>query len=152
TALARYTIRAIAPRVLAPSELLSRLNEAILPQLAADMFCTVAYAHLELGEQRARVTFACGGHPLPFLLRTSGEVQMVGRPGMLVGASPLLTLTDAVVDLGPGDAMLFYTDGVLEARRGAELFGEDRLADAIQACAGLDAQRMADRIERVCGE
>jgi serine phosphatase RsbU (regulator of sigma subunit) len=168
TALARYTIRAVAPRAPAPGPLLARVNEVILPQISQEMFCTICYASLEPTASGARVRLACAGHPLPFLLRSPrgpappmgppppakrvGQVRTVGQPGMIVGVCPHLALGEEATELAPGDALVFYTDGVTEARRGDELFGESRLAAVIEECTGLTAQRMADRIERAVRE
>ena len=50
------------------------------------------------------------------------------------------------VVLRPGESLILYTDGVIEARAGGELLGEDRLLDAISGCAGMSAQGIADRV------
>jgi serine phosphatase RsbU (regulator of sigma subunit) len=50
------------------------------------------------------------------------------------------------VPLGPGDALIFYTDGVTERRRGRELFGLDRLRDAAAPLAGYSADVVAARL------
>lgn len=150
--MARYTMRALAMRERQPSRILHSLNEAMLHQPAGqrvsdDRFCTVAYAHLEPTDDGARLTVACGGHPLPLLLRGDGSVETIGRPGTLLGGFPHPRLTDQVTDLGPGDVVVLYTDGVTEARAAGDLFGEDRLTTLVESCAGLGAGSVAERIE-----
>ena len=88
TALARYTLRAAAMRERLPSRSLAVLNEALLRQRDDRRFCTVAYAYFEKLDRGARVGVACGGHPLPLLLRADGTVETVGVPGTLLGVVP----------------------------------------------------------------
>ncbi|MBI3911018.1 MAG: PAS domain-containing protein [Armatimonadetes bacterium] len=163
TALARHTLRAVAMRAHRPSQILSQLNDGILQQREGEAFCTVACVCLSLfpfpaawvpggGARGARLTLACGGHPLPLLLRADGSVQAIGRLGTLLGFFPDPELADQTVDLHPGDAVILYTDGVTEARAGADLFGEERLASLVAACAGLDARGIVERIEHAVVE
>ncbi|MBI3910554.1 MAG: SpoIIE family protein phosphatase [Armatimonadetes bacterium] len=146
TALARYTLRAVSMYERQPSRVLARLNEALLRQQANPGYCAVAYASLNFSSS-PRVTVACAGHPLPLLLRRDGSVSTIGQPGTLLGAFPELVLAEESVDLGAGDTVVLYTDGVSEARMGADLFGEERLASLVASCAGLDAGQIAVRIE-----
>ena len=120
TALARYTLRAAAMRERLPSRSLAVLNEALLRQRDDRRFCTVAYAYIEKLDRGARVGVACGGHPLPLLLRADGTVETVGAPGTLLGVVPDPDLEDRAVTLEPGDALVFYTDGVIESRGDAD--------------------------------
>ncbi len=116
TALARYTLRAAAMRERVPSRSLRILNEALLRQRDDRRFCTVAYAYLETLGVGARVGLATGGHPLPLHLHADGRVEPVGAPGTLLGVVPDPDLEDRAVVLEPGDALIFYTDGVIEGR------------------------------------
>jgi PAS domain S-box-containing protein len=146
TALARYTLRAAAMRERLPSRSLSVLNEALLRQRNDRRFCTVAYAYIERLDNGARVGIACGGHPLPLLLRADGSVEAVGAPGTLLGVVPDPDLEDRAVTLEPGDALVFYTDGVIESR-GDSHIDERRLAELIGTCAGAGADAIAAKVE-----
>jgi serine phosphatase RsbU (regulator of sigma subunit) len=147
TALARYTLRAAAMRQPLPSRSLGMLNEALLRQRDDRRFCTVAYAYLELVDGGARVGFASGGHPLPLLLRPDGAVEPIGAPGTLLGVVPDPQLEDRAVSLSPGDALVFYTDGVVESHVGKDMLDEARLAALVSACAGRGADAIATRVE-----
>jgi sigma-B regulation protein RsbU (phosphoserine phosphatase) len=146
TALIRHTIRAAAIRVRRPRIVLTQLNTELLRQ-REERFCTIVYARVRrdrLG--RFRITVTAAGHPLP--LRHSGRLGpgVIGRPGTLLGVVPSPRLYETSTLLSPGDAVLFYTDGVTEARHDKEFFGEDRLA-ATFAAGGTDPA--ATTVERI---
>jgi len=148
TALARYTLRAAAMRERLPSRTLAVLNEALLRQRDDRRFCTVAYAYLETLDRGARVGISCGGHPLPLLLRAHGSVETAGAPGTLLGVVPDPDLEDRAVTLEPGDALVFYTDGVIESRGGsAGVLDERRLTELVATCAGGGADAIAAKVE-----
>jgi phosphoserine phosphatase RsbU/P len=133
TALARYTVRAAAVRTRRPRAVLSALNDALLTQ-SPELFCTAVYGRVRChGDADCRLTVASGGHPLPLRTTPSTDPQRVGRPGSLLGVLSAPTLHDTTVDLRPGDTVTMFTDGVTEARRGSELFGDDRLHAVLAA-------------------
>jgi PAS domain S-box-containing protein len=147
TALARYTLRASAMRARVPSRNLWTLNEALLRQRQDLRFCTVACAYFEPTPDGTRVLVASGGHPLPLILRHDGAVEAFGEHGTLLGVLPDPDLPDQTTVLEPGDALVFYTDGVIEARGPGGALSEERLREVLAASAGLDAEAMAARIE-----
>ena len=82
------------------------------------------------------------------MLRADGSVRTVGRPGTLIGSLPDPRLVDRTVDLGPGDAIVFGTDGVTEASGPDGFYGIDRLKALLGASVGLDAEAVAARVDR----
>ncbi len=154
-ALARYTIRAAAMHRTRPASVLADLNEAMLRhgrERESGKFCTVAYARLQPDGRGARVSVSRGGHPAPMLLRADGEVRPIGYAGRAMGIFADPKLTEQEARLEPGDALVFFTDGVTEARApDGTFFGEDRLADLLRSSPGLDAESLAARLgEVVC--
>jgi PAS domain S-box-containing protein len=147
TALARYTLRAGAMHEDTPSRALALLNETLLRHGGEGEFCTVVHAALHRAAAGATVTLASGGHPLPLVLHPDGRVESVGEAGTVLGVVPDPRLSDVAVNLGPGDALVLYTDGVTEARANGKMFGREGLADLLAGCAGLDAAAIAARIE-----
>jgi serine phosphatase RsbU (regulator of sigma subunit) len=91
---------------------------------------------------------ACGGHPLPLLLTAAGEVRPVGVAGTAIGLFDEVELSEVEVVLAPGDALALYTDGFTEARAPDGSFDPDLLARALASAAGLDAEGIADVLER----
>jgi sigma-B regulation protein RsbU (phosphoserine phosphatase) len=126
-------LRHLAMAQTEPDVILGRLNRALTERDQDGMFVTLAFVSLHLPDGRIRI--ASAGQPLPVLRTRSGETQTVGR----VGSSPVGVGEDANYqsyqhDLGPGDAVLLYSDGVTEAANAeGDLFGEPRLIEAVQA-------------------
>jgi phosphoserine phosphatase RsbU/P len=96
---------------------------------------------LELDIRRGLLRRICAGHPGELLLRAGRVVKTLPSPTTLpLGLGHLTEATGAVSEeaLQPGDQLLVYTDGVVEARtEDGEFFGPDRLADYVtRALAG----------------
>ncbi len=150
TGLVRHTLRSAVVREQAPSRVLRQTNQAMLQQIDDARFCTAAYLRVELNEPRSgqvRVSASSAGHPRPVLVRTDGRAELLDCAGTLLGVVSDPALSDVHVELGPGDAVVLYTDGVTEARRGNELFGEARLLTALESLAGRPAEEMASGLE-----
>jgi hypothetical protein len=147
TALARHTMRAAAAYEDRPSGVLALLHRALREQ-HAERFCTVAYAHMRVADGTIALELACGGHPLPLVVRPDGRVDPVGQLGTLLGSDIDPLLTDVAVALGPGDVLVLYTDGVTEVRRRRrEVFGHRELAALLETCGGLPPDAVVDRVE-----
>jgi len=144
---ARHTVRAAAMREPQPSGVLVQLNDAVLHQDVGERFCTAIYARVLPGVDGVSMSLSCGGHPLPLMLRADGSVEAAGSPGTLLGLFEVTELTDTDVELGPGDAAVFFTDGATEAKRRGVLLGEDRLRAIVSTCTGLRAAEIAQRLE-----
>ena len=146
TAVARYTVRAAAMQSPAPNAVLSTLNET-LRRSEEDRFCTVVYARVRTSSAGAAcVTLAVGGHALPLRVRPDGGVEPVGAFGDLIGVMPEPVFSEVEVELQPGEALCFFTDGVTEGRRGAEYYGEERLAAVLSASASQHPDVIAGRV------
>ena len=145
TALARYTLRAVAREPIAPSEALQTLNDTILEQRSDRRFMTVALATVNGGGDQ--VTVSNGGHPLPLLVDRNGRVSQVGSAGTLLGIYPDPTLQDHRVRLRAGEALVLFTDGLNESRD----VDEDptwRIREVLGRSAGSSASEIAERLRR----
>jgi serine phosphatase RsbU (regulator of sigma subunit)/PAS domain-containing protein len=147
TAMARYTIRAAAVRRRSPAAILRLLGEAMLRQEEDDQtgrFCTIACLHLDLSRTPARATVACGGHPLPAVLRADGSVEWLGAAGTLLGLVDRPDLQDRGGDLHPGDTVLLYTDGLTEAGAPEHVWAPETLEEVLSEAAGQPPQAVVD--------
>jgi PAS domain S-box-containing protein len=154
TAMARHALHGLAVHGTGPAATLRGLNAALL-QDAADRrpFLTAVNLRIQPRPDRVRITVACGGHPLPMLLRADGSVEPVGEPGTLLGVFDEVEITDVVVHLTDDESLVLYTDGLTEARgANGELFGEDRLAAVLSASAGCTADEIVDRVRAAVAE
>ena len=150
TALVRHTLRAVAGRGDSPLDVLRSLNEAMLAEPESDdRFCATIFGHVELDREGARVALACAGHPRPIAIRREGWIDFRGQPGTLVGVVADLQVTEDRFALDPGDALLFCTDGIWEARNSeGELFADDALPELLLASVDLDAPTIAAVVQR----
>jgi serine phosphatase RsbU (regulator of sigma subunit) len=148
TALARYTLRASVLHSRRPAQVLAELNEALLRQGLDYRFCTALYASVTPRPDGCDVVLATGGHPLPLLMRASGAIEQAGRPGTLLGVVREPEISEERITLGSGDALVLYTDGVVEASPSDQALAPDRLADLLRACDDSHAGSIAEAVER----
>jgi serine phosphatase RsbU (regulator of sigma subunit)/PAS domain-containing protein len=144
TALARYTIRSAAVRRRSPGAILRWLNDAMLRQDRDGRFCTIACVHIDTSRPRIRLAAACGGHPPALLRRAGGEVEDLGAPGTLLGLVADPAIEDRMAEIGAGDTLLLYTDGVTEARAPEHMLDPEDLHAVLGALPDGSAQALAD--------
>lgn len=145
TALARYTLAAIVEATGDLTYAMRVLNRR-LRQRGDDYrsLCTVAAVLVTPDEQ---VTILSAGHPLP-VLRRDGAAWPVGQPGPMLGFVDDVELLTTPVEVRPGDQIVLYTDGVLDAIGSDERFGEARLLETVRTLAGgAGAERILEAIE-----
>jgi phosphoserine phosphatase RsbU/P len=148
-ALAGHTVAAVATRLSAPSDVLAWLNDTLLARSwPSGVFLTGVYGTLHGREDGFSVRLACAGHPPPLIRRSDGSVEVVTAAGPLVGVLTDFSVDEAGFTLGPGDALVIYTDGVDEARHGSDLFGTGRLLQTLSHIEGAaGAASISERIE-----
>ncbi len=147
TGLARHSVRAVAQESEDPAEILVRLNATLGDAVGAERFATAICARMEPRLEGMRFTLASGGHCRPVLLRAGGRAEMVEVSGTLLGPFRAVDFLEVTVDLGPGDTLMLYTDGVVEARGVGGQFGEDRLTELLSAHAGMTSAELAGVVE-----
>ena len=132
TALVRHSARMAARFDRSPSRLLAMVNAVVReqPRLAP---VSVVCALIEGGVREPCVTVAAAGHPLPLLKREGQAPREVGRHDVLLGVVDQDEFAEDTVAVEPGDVLLFYTDGVLDAPGADGRFGEQRLMDTVEA-------------------
>jgi serine phosphatase RsbU (regulator of sigma subunit) len=136
TGLVRGAVRALATLHGSPARVLEQANEAMV-RSEVERFCTAAYATIRPVKRGVRVRLSRAGHPPPMVLRADGTVEEVYPSGTLIGVFANLTFEEVSMVLGPGDAILLYTDGLVE--RSQTLDAPGALARELGRAAGRSA-------------
>ncbi len=113
-----------------PAEMLAMLNRRLHGARLDARFIAMAFAVYDAGSRR--LTLANAGGPYPLLVR-DGEVQEIRAAGVPLGLFPDTEYDEMALDLQPGDAVLFASDGILESENHKEQeFGAQRLKALLQ--------------------
>ncbi len=133
-------------------------SNASLPELAAGLnryactnsqggvrFTTAFFA--ELDPATGRVVHLNAGHNAPMLRRSSGTIERLETGGMPVGISPAAVYESGATTLNPGDWLVIFTDGVIEAiNTKDEEYGEPNLERVVSDAAGATPAEMLRRL------
>jgi PAS domain S-box-containing protein len=130
TSLVRYSGRMAARFDPQPARVLSLVNEVLREQPRLSLVTAVC-ALVATDGDRATVTVASAGHPLPLRRRPGQPPAVLGEHGVLLGVEGEDEWSETVAEMAPGETLLFYTDGVTETPGDAGRFGDARLRDAM---------------------
>ena len=140
------SFRAFASEAVSPGTLVSKLNEVISNNIAADKFVTFCYCMIDTTDNR--LTYASAGHCPPILFHKSGDAVPLkegGTPGIFLDRK----YEDAGIQLESGDRLVLYTDGLTEAMNSDEQeFGERRLVELGSRNIALSASEMLAAIKK----
>ncbi|CAN5203713.1 hypothetical protein BH24ACT23_BH24ACT23_08420 [soil metagenome] len=145
TALVRHTLRATAQ--LGPETAVRRVHEAIVAS-DENTYCTLCCAELRTAPSGLVARVATAGHPEPRVIDPDGTVRRLEVTGPLVGVLERPIFGSQEVELGPGAMFFMCSDGVPEARRNGEVFGDDRLESLLASLVGLKPEAALERMER----
>jgi serine phosphatase RsbU (regulator of sigma subunit)/PAS domain-containing protein len=149
TAAARHSIRALAHVHDTPEDVLTGANQVLLAGGYGERFVTASLAFLRQRGGRVQVRLGGCGHPGPAVVRADGRVEILEVDGMPLGLFADLEASRAELELGAGDLLFFYTDGVTEARSADLAFFEDRLADELASVAGRSAAETVHAVQEL---
>lgn len=134
-----------------PTRIIERTNQALKEATDPESFTTCIYASIDPAS--GLVTWLNMGHTAPFVLRPpAGDAPargffVEGTRNRVMGWWDDPGTAESSVTLQPGDRLVFYTDGFLEAKSDdGEIFGEHRLADALLALAPLATELVAEEL------
>jgi PAS domain S-box-containing protein len=127
--LVKDVIHAFTHQSLRTHEVLRHTNKLLLEKNLPG-FVTAFLGILD--QNTGRLRYSLAGHPEALLRRVSGEVQRLGSGTSPLGVYPDPSWRTHEVDLEANDVLVLYTDGVIEARRNGEFFGETRLENVIK--------------------
>ena len=145
-----------ARRALVPLDDLFRTMDDAVAALMGDTFVTALAAELDV--RTGLLRWVTAGHPCPVVIRNGSVLPDAGQSSSLPLGMGLIDYEESVpneMSLEPGDRVLLYTDGVVEARSPeGEEFGLDRLMDLLirESASGLLASEVLRRLVHTCLE
>ncbi len=138
-------VRAFAQETAAPSSVCASVNRLLCRNMASGRFATFFYGRID--SPGRRIVFSNAGHNPPLLIRADGSVARLMEGGMVLGVFPDIAYEQSTLTLGPGDRLLFYTDGITEARSAAgEEYEEARLTEVARTARGLPVEHMKEAV------
>jgi sigma-B regulation protein RsbU (phosphoserine phosphatase) len=141
------SLRALAPVVDDPAELMQRVSNLVHQASTANRYATLFYAQYD--PARRRLSYVNAGHNPPVVLRNGGRPLQVLRletGGPVIGLLPHRYQSDIFCHEA-GDLVVLFTDGVSESMNARlEEWGEDRLIEFAKTCYGLPALEGTKRI------
>ena len=137
-------LRSIAPQKLLPAELLRQLNQLICERRIEGRFMTFCFATWRRPTRKLRVANAGQTQPLLYRNGRCEQLKLVGFP---LGIYDDVTYEEWVMNLDPGDILVFHSDGLSEAMDPeGNFFGIARIASLIEQNASLTPDQLADRL------
>ena len=145
-ALVSGLLRILAPRRRSPAMLLKALNESLLERKVDAVYATLLVA---LWERRSgRITLCNAGAEPPLVLR-GGEILKPRVAGVPIGLLEDIEYEELGFDVGRGDLVLFYSDGVEDQDNGAkDHFGEERIRQALLRSGPAGPEALAENLFR----
>ncbi len=143
----RTFIHARMESIKQPAEMLSALNGYFLKDLdRSDLFVTMFY--LQYNPVNHRLIYGNAGHNTPLLWKNrERKIVTLDTEGMIFGIKSDITFEQKATDLEPGDILLLYTDGIIEAENKDKVFfGIERLGKLLEESDDLTPQELIDRI------
>lgn len=127
----RTMLRTAAQESASPGEVLARVNDLLYAEIPPKMFVTCFYAILD--PSSGRISYANAGHDLPYCRRKK-DVSELWATGMPLGLMPDSRYDEHEITVAPGENLLFYTDGLVEAHNPRhEMFSFPRLKTLLTA-------------------
>jgi GAF domain-containing protein len=128
SAMVRFFIEARSWDSARPATVLEQANAMLLSRLPRDTFVTAFLGLLSPG----RLTYSNAGHLPPLHVSTNGAAPLAGH-SLPLGIDPSPVYGQGELRLAPGELVFAYTDGLIEARRGGEMYGDERLTRLVAA-------------------
>lgn len=132
---------------LEPSQLLAKANDQICKDNKADMFVTVWHGVLEIST--GKVKAANAGHEYPVLKGKDGRFELFkDKHSFVLGGMEGVKYKQYEFEMGHGDILFLYTDGVPEAtNKNKELFGSERLVEALNIEPDSDPKKLIETVK-----
>lgn len=139
----------LTPETDSPVDVLKRINKLYVNNINFSTFVTIFFARLD--PYSRMLSYASAGHNPPLLHRRSTEETSWLKPtGAAIGLLPDYQYRSENIELGEGDTLVLYTDGIIEALSadGTEQFGYERLLEVVHQNEALPANELTQRIRQ----
>jgi serine phosphatase RsbU (regulator of sigma subunit) len=147
-AMAKFVFRSLAREHPEPGDFLQSANDVVVGEIAPGKFITMVYVVID--PRSGGLSVAGAGHPEPRVVTADGGVSPLDAHGLVLGVDPGQSYEEVRGSLSVGDAVVLYTDGVLEARSEGELYGQDRLDRVLSERAALPPAQLARAVLDDC--
>jgi sigma-B regulation protein RsbU (phosphoserine phosphatase) len=137
------TVRAFVTEDAAPHEAVARINRALCRPGAHGRFVTLFVAVLDI--RSGTIRFCNAGHNPPILVRAAGDVSRLDTGGAVVGVFDAAAYDSGHATVAPGDRLLLFTDGLVEAGSLASReYGDEHLVATLTRHRALGASELLD--------
>ncbi|HKY12946.1 MAG TPA: SpoIIE family protein phosphatase [Gaiellaceae bacterium] len=143
-AMTKFVFRSLAREHPSPPDFLRAANEVVVDEVQEGKFVTMVY--VTLNPETGELACASAGHPNPRLVRSDGTVVELAASGLALGVARDQDYAEARERLHPGNVVVLFTDGVIEARRDGELYGHGRLDRILSEHRELSAAELAKAV------
>jgi serine phosphatase RsbU (regulator of sigma subunit) len=140
-AMAKFVFRSLAREHPEPADFLAAANEVICSEIASGKFISMSYVVVD--GATGKVAGASAGHPSPRIVLPDGSTRALEAHGLVLGIDGGQEYAESYEELPRGASLVLYTDGVVEARRDGELYGDDRLDALLAERRDLSARALA---------
>ena len=144
SSIARTTLHAFSVSEARPADVLSAANRVLCRLLPEGVFATATYATVDV--VTGLVDLCSAGHPDPFVCTSTGCLRHDARRNRPLGLWEDTTYEEFSITLNPGDSIVLFSDGLPDARRGTEFFGEERIEAVLDRLRDADPQFIVDTL------
>ena len=152
-AVTRSLFRTVSAHEKSPQRIVTTINDSMSEMNEANMFVTFFCGVLDL--RNGHLRYCNAGHNAPMLVTADGNRELPVEANLPLGVIPGMSFSEQETDLTTGTGLFLYTDGLTEAENiSHELFGEERMADALSGELGSHRQidTMTQAVQNFVGE
>ena len=143
TSMTKYMLRAYALAERSPEAVIAQLNEALSSCTPMEVFVTLIYGVLDT--KNKKFTYTNAGHEQPlFYGKSQNKLEILDVTGRALALLPGSSYTSKIVELGKGDVLFFYTDGITDAGSGPDRLGQDNVLSLLGSNECNSAKELAE--------
>jgi serine phosphatase RsbU (regulator of sigma subunit) len=143
TSIVKNAIKAFSYEYETPDAIIARTNDLIVENTSANIFVTVFLGILDTNN--GDLSYCSAGHP-PAIVKRGLSVEFLQEHSPIIGAFPGISYVKSGTTLLKRDILVLYTDGIIEARRNSDFYGENRLVDLLKHLNNISAKELPQEI------